>query len=132
MAKIGGIGHLLARRRGHLQAGVVEEQHRHHGDEHRMGGQESVAAEAVYPVPGRKDGDGHDEERQHRPARPRPERRHPLAVTQRHDRGHDGEPDEGRRVHVFPGAPTEPKNSSIAANDTIVSDPPIQIGLEIQ
>ena len=27
---------------------------------------------------------------------------------------------------------TFPKNSSIAANDTIVSDPPTQIGLEIQ
>ena len=32
----------------------------------------------------------------------------------------------------FQAPPTEPKNSSIAANDTIVSDPPIQIGLEIQ
>ena len=32
----------------------------------------------------------------------------------------------------FHGPPTGPKNSSIAANDTIVSDPPIQIGLEIQ
>jgi hypothetical protein len=32
----------------------------------------------------------------------------------------------------FQGAPIDPKNSSIAANDTIVSDPPIRIGLEIQ
>jgi hypothetical protein len=32
----------------------------------------------------------------------------------------------------FPAPPTGPKNSSIAANDTIVSEPPIQIGLEIQ
>jgi hypothetical protein len=32
----------------------------------------------------------------------------------------------------FHAPPIDPKNSSIAANDTIVSDPPIQIGLEIQ
>src|SRR5690348_17490466 len=32
----------------------------------------------------------------------------------------------------FPAPPTGPKTSSTAANDTIVSDPPIQIGLEIQ
>ena len=32
----------------------------------------------------------------------------------------------------FHGPPTVPKNSSIAANETIVRDPPIQIGLETQ
>ena len=32
----------------------------------------------------------------------------------------------------FQPPPTVPKNSSIAANETMVSDPPTQIGLEIQ
>ena len=32
----------------------------------------------------------------------------------------------------FQAPPTFPKNSSIAANETMVSDPPTQIGLETQ
>jgi hypothetical protein len=32
----------------------------------------------------------------------------------------------------FQAPPTGPKKVSIAANETIVSDPPTQIGLEIQ
>ena len=53
--------HLVAGRVGQLEADVVEEQHRHGGDEHRAGRLEVAAADAVDAVGGRVDDHGQRE-----------------------------------------------------------------------
>ncbi len=96
------VDHLLARRVRQLEADEVEEQHRHRGDEDRVGRLERAGAEAVHAVLERVDQDRDREEREQDHPRERADRRDPLADVEREDRAPHREPDEAEQEHVAP------------------------------